>query len=440
MDPLISFFIEIGRLKSVKRPGWVLRGVKDPESVADHAFRVFLLAWLLGREKRVNLKRLLKLALVHSLSAVYIDYISPYGKLLEVRNKKELLKRYPALVVRAPVTEKGRIVQRRFEEEKRAIEKLLRGLPKEIKHEINSLWLEFQQKTSKEARLLKAVDRLENLVQALEYKKQIKKDLLDPFLSQVGEVTDNRQILNFAKSAQEYFLKGESRVRNRKNLHLIKFISEVGKLKGIKRLGWIYGGAPEEKTESVASHSFRLCIMCWLLVGRRRFDLEKLLKMAMIHDLVIVYTGDITPFDDLISGDLRRDKEILEKWPPRPKGEKERITTERRYKERKAFDKLLKNLPISLRDEILALWFEYEEGFSKDGRFVRQVCRIEKLLQAIEYHVKKIYKPDIDPYWTQLKLLLDDPVLVEFVENVDKSFYTRGKVSSKFVDKLALTK
>ena len=93
-----------------------------------------------------------------------------------------------------------------------------------------------------------------------------------------------------------------------------------------------------------------------------------------------------------------------------------------------------------MRDEILSLWFEYEEGFSKEGRFVRQVDRIEKLLQAIEYKVKGVYKPNIDPYWVQLKVLLDEPVLVEFVEEIDKWFYGKNKSDPKLVDKLASAK
>ena len=440
MEALIRFFIEVGKLKSVKRRGWILRGVKDPETIADHAFRVCILSWILGVDSKLNTRRILKLALVHSLSAVYIDYISPYDKLLNIKNKKELLKKYPALLLRAPIYEKGKIAIKRFGEEETAIKRLTDGLSNRLKHEIRYLWLDFQKKTSREAKLLWAADKLENLIQALEYKDQIKEDLIAPFLSQMGKITDDKQILSFANSIKEYFIKGEKGVRNRKNAHIIKFILEIGKLKKVKRVGWIYGGAKEKDTESVAGHSFRLAIMTGCLIGRKRFDLEKLLKMAIIHDLVIVYTGDITPFDDLITHDLKKDKKILETWPTGSKKDKEKHTIERRFKDRKAVAKLVENLPIKLQDEILSLWFEYEEGFSKEGRFVRQVDRIEKLLQAIEYKVKGVYKPNIDPYWVQLKVLLDEPVLVEFVEEVDKWFYGKNKSDPKLVDKLASAK
>src|SRR3990167_10731160 len=223
MEEFIHFFIELGRIKNIPRRGWVLRGVKNPETVADHAYRVLILVWIFGKETSLNIKRLLKLALVHSLSAVYIDYISPYDKLLEVKTKKELIKKYPALVLRAPIPEKGKIVLKRFEEEKKAVEKLTKNLPETIKHEITYLWMDFQEKTSKEAKFLKAIDRLENLIQALEYKDQIKEDLLTPFLSQIGGVTDDKRILNFAENVSKFFTESEEAVRSRKDRNLIKF-------------------------------------------------------------------------------------------------------------------------------------------------------------------------------------------------------------------------
>ena len=170
--------------------------------MADHAFRVLILAWVFGRETHLNIKRLLKLALVHSLSAAYIDYISPYGKLLEYKNKKDLLQKYPALILRASVTKKGKIAALRFAEEKKAVDNLTGDLPETTRHEIRYLWLDFQNKTSKEAKFLKVLDRIENLIQALEYKDQLSQELVSPFLSQINEITDNKQILNLAKSIE----------------------------------------------------------------------------------------------------------------------------------------------------------------------------------------------------------------------------------------------
>ena len=40
----LNLFLKIGLLKKVQRTGWVLKGVKDVESVAEHTWRVAMLA------------------------------------------------------------------------------------------------------------------------------------------------------------------------------------------------------------------------------------------------------------------------------------------------------------------------------------------------------------------------------------------------------------
>ena len=419
MEEFIRFFIDLGKLKTTLRPGWVLRGVKNPESVADHAFRVLVLAWVFGKETRLNIKRLLKLALVHSISAVFIDYISPYTQLLDIKDKKELLKRYPALVLRAPVTEKGRIGNKRFEEEKRAVEKFIEDLPKVVKDEIYNLWLDFQNKTSKEAKFLKSIDRLENLTQALEYKDQIKEELLSPFLTQISQVTDNKRILNFAHSLCKFFTEGEKSVKSRKDRNLIKFILEVGKLKTVPRKGWEIRGV--RHPESVAAHCFVSTFTSWLLSARRRVDKEAVFLMIMSHDLFATEIGDSTPYDKIIEA-AKDKKKLLESlpWYGSQQG-KEVLALERLRTEVKALDKVIAFLPQNLRHELKYLWFEYKTGASKEARFARQVDRIESVIQAMGYYKKDKSIP-VKAFWLELKELVDDPLLADFVAKIDYYF------------------
>jgi len=420
MEPLIRFFVNVGRLKTIQRPGWLLRGVKNPETVADHAFRVVVLAWIFGKEKKLNVKRLLKLALVHSLSAAYINYISPYAQLLNIKNKKELLKKYPAFVLQAPVREKGKIVSKRFVEEKRAVEKLIKDLPEAIRQEIFSLWLDFQQKTSKEAKFLKALDRLENLIQALEYRDQIPKECLALFLSQIGLVTDDKRILNFAKSVEQFLNKGEKSVNNRQDRNLIKFILEVGKLKSIPRKGWVIRGV--KNPESVASHSFSAALTAWVFAVRRRLDQEVVIMMAIIHNLFVAEIGDHTPHDVFLEK-LKDVDRVIETFPwIGLKQEKEVIMKAALEKESNAVDKIFKCLPSQQRRELKYLWLEFRTGTSKEGRFARQADRVETVLQAMEYH-KQDKSVSPTSFWLGLKELVDDPILLEFIENLDRYYY-----------------
>lgn len=53
-DSLVNFLWETGLLKRVKRSGWWVCGVKDPESVADHSLRCAVLGYLLARLEKAD--------------------------------------------------------------------------------------------------------------------------------------------------------------------------------------------------------------------------------------------------------------------------------------------------------------------------------------------------------------------------------------------------
>jgi putative hydrolase of HD superfamily len=64
---LVNSLLKIGKLKSLKRAGWVREGMPDPESVAEHTFRVCLLVVFLGKELKVSVDKLLKMAVLHDI-------------------------------------------------------------------------------------------------------------------------------------------------------------------------------------------------------------------------------------------------------------------------------------------------------------------------------------------------------------------------------------
>ena len=202
---------------------------------------------------------------------------------------------------------------------------------------------------------------------------------------------------------------------------------DIGKLKNTKRLGWILGGTKEEEAESIADHGFRLAIMAWVFGHKKKnLSMDKVIKMAILHNFPVVNAGDITPYDDFVSRG-EADKERLSRWPRRSKEEKEKIAAKRRKKEKAALARLTKDLPRELQTEVEELWLEYEHASSEEGRFLKQVDRIEKLIQSIEYKEENKYQPRLDPYWAQLKELLDDPELIKFVEALDRYFYKNEK-------------
>jgi len=72
------------------------------------------------------------------------------------------------------------------------------------------------------------------------------------------------------------------------------------------------------------------------------------------------------------------------------------------------------------------LWDDYEKGLTPEGRFVRQLDRVENLLQALEYWQEK-ERFAIGPWWVQIEELIDDPVLLEFMGALENKFHSKRK-------------
>jgi len=203
---------------------------------------------------------------------------------------------------------------------------------------------------------------------------------------------------------------------------LLTFFIKVGELKSTKRRGWVLRNIKDPET--IAAHTFRMTIMAWFLCCKDKLNINKVLKMALIHDLCEVFAGDATPYDKLLPRDKKKRKKLLDKWPRLSEIKKKKIFSEKYRKEDKALKKLISKLPMDLKSEIASLWNDYEKGLTKEGKFVRQLDRIENLLQALEYW-KKEKKFKIEPWWIQIEELIDDPVLLEFMKTLEKNFHQK---------------
>ncbi|MCD4749162.1 MAG: HD domain-containing protein [Thermoanaerobaculales bacterium] len=68
MDRIVDFLFEVGMLKRTPRSGWHFLPGAEGESVADHVFRMTMIAWVLSRlDGNVDSDHVLELALVHDL-------------------------------------------------------------------------------------------------------------------------------------------------------------------------------------------------------------------------------------------------------------------------------------------------------------------------------------------------------------------------------------
>lgn len=57
----IKFLELVGNLKQLKRTGWVLRNVNDPESIAGHMYRMAMIPLLLSKETNVDTEKSIKM-------------------------------------------------------------------------------------------------------------------------------------------------------------------------------------------------------------------------------------------------------------------------------------------------------------------------------------------------------------------------------------------
>lgn len=207
--------------------------------------------------------------------------------------------------------------------------------------------------------------------------------------------------------------------------NILNFFIEVGKLKKMPRRGWVLRNIKDP--ESIAEHTFRVALMAWIL-GKKKHNLniEKIIKMALIHDICEVYAGDTTPYDSIIPKSKKKLAELMKVWPRFSPAEKERLSKKKFNKEKKALERLLKNLPAAVGAEIKNLWLDYERGSTIEGRFFKQADRLENFLQSLEYW-KKYKNPPQKPWWDQARELFDDPILLEFIDTMDKKFHKSQK-------------
>ena len=147
---ILNFIEEVGSLKLFPRMGWLVHGIKNAESVADHCYRMSLLSMVLSDalvEKGISLdtERVMRLALLHEIAEARIGDI-PFTATHYVGSKsKEMAERRAS---REMLAELGHFGQR-----------------------YQDLWEEFETGETLEAKLVRAADKLEMMIQVLTYEK-----------------------------------------------------------------------------------------------------------------------------------------------------------------------------------------------------------------------------------------------------------------------------
>lgn len=156
--------------------------------------------------------------------------------------------------------------------------------------------------------------------------------------------------------------------------HILSFLSEVEQLKNIDRAGYRYYGIPSP--ESVAEHSFATVWYVLVLAEEEEeVDRDKVIRMALLHDLAEIKLGDITE----------------------PAVEAYFQPGQKRLMERQAFADLVAKLPAALKAELVGLHEELLTAETKEALVVRNADKLQMLGQVLRYEA--LYRMRMDSFW-----------------------------------------
>ncbi|KAJ3270504.1 HD domain-containing protein 2 [Terramyces sp. JEL0728] len=149
-------------------------------------------------------------------------------------------------------------------------------------------------------------------------------------------------------------------------MNTLKFLSLIESLKTTKRTGWINNEI--SNPESIADHMHRMGIIA-MLIKDPSINKQRLVNMAIVHDLAEATVGDITPHD----GVSKEDKYDMER------GAMEYFNT---------------LLPTDEMKEIKELWEEYEECKTDEAMLCKDIDKFEMIVQAHEYEKRNSKRLD----------------------------------------------
>jgi putative hydrolase of HD superfamily len=171
--------------------------------------------------------------------------------------------------------------------------------------------------------------------------------------------------------------------------NLDRFLTQVSRLKDLRRAGWVRSGLPD--AESVADHSFRTAVLVLVLADDLGVDAQRLLSLVLVHDLPESdpAVGDITPHCGIARDEKRR-------------------------RERLAMEQLCAGVPGG--DRLLSLWLEYDQGLTPESRIAHQLDALEMALQAREYQAR--HDADLSEFLDSARERITHPALLRLLDDL----------------------
>ena len=144
---------------------------------------------------------------------------------------------------------------------------------------------------------------------------------------------------------------------------LLGFFKFQNRLKTVLRNNW----TQDLRKESSAEHSWSVAMMAWFLSKKlsvefgRELDQNKILKMALIHDIVEIEAGDVAAWD-------KDGRDMI------------------KAKEQQAIDNIFIHLPGTDGQELHDLWLEHDKLETLESKLVKACDQLCPLIYRIVFH------------------------------------------------------
>jgi len=153
--------------------------------------------------------------------------------------------------------------------------------------------------------------------------------------------------------------------------------------------------------ESICDHMYRMAIASILLNYNSdpsnsppALNISRCLLLSLVHDIGESLTGDIVPMD--------------------PMGK-----TEKQRREKLAMEQIRDTLlPNPAGEEIYQAWEEYEQQQTAEAKVVKDLDRLEMILQAYEYESKQLI--NLSTFYESVRGKIRHPIIQKWAEEIEQ--------------------
>lgn len=364
---IIAFYRIVEKLALIKRDIKLSDGRYESDSA--HILKVVWLAKMVSPylQKKADLTRMLELALVHDLVEAECGDVplcgqqgNPQLKMQKQQNELSAIKRYREL------------------------------LPKSAGEKIYDLFMEYEHKSSREAKIVYVLDKIEANFQACRFgdvnywgegdngnwyyscvlsgetpEKAILAELDEPLLVHLENhgLYCCRQAIFNSGIQLDTTIPGLDYQSLPLTDMIVKFMDIVEKLALTPRDNLLSDGTQETD----ADHIIKLCYLLLILTPylEQPFDYTRTFELALVHDLPEALSGDISLSAQIKHPELKRLKH---------------------EKELTAINTIRNLLPPPLNHKIYQLFSEYKDRATREAKIIKLLDKLEGTLQSNLYH------------------------------------------------------